>query len=228
MKQLEIFGDSIMRGVINDNGHLKLRKESLADKIKCEQYSVRNNAQIGATIIKGTKKLSMRMGDLGPDSIAILGFGGNDCDYDWISISSNPEEQHFPKVTLSDFIHKYTEMIRIIKATGAMVVVCNLIPLDAQKYFQWISRLGSADIILSWLGDTSMLYRWHEVYNRAVETLASTEKCILVNLRESFLLRHDFKELLCCDGIHPTELGHNIIDECLIAQLKLQNNGELL
>lgn len=222
MEKIEIFGDSVMRGVINNNGHLKLRRSSLSDRLNNEQYLIRNNAQLGATVIKGFTKLSMRINDLDSDSIAILGFGGNDCDHDWAAISSNTGGQHFPNVTLPDFISRYTEMIRMIKATGAVVAVCNLIPIDAQKYFQWISRLGSGDAILSWLGDISMLYRWHESYNRAVEAIASAEKCIFLNLREAFLPRHDFKELLSCDGIHPTEHGYRIIDECLITQLQLQ------
>lgn len=222
MEQLEIFGDSVMRGVINNNGHLELRKDTLAGRIDSDQYEVRNSAQIGATIIKGLKKVNLRLKNIGPGTTAILGFGGNDCDFDWTAISADPEGTHFPKVTMTEFISKYTEMIRTLKAAGAAVAVCNLLPIDARKYFQWISRLGSSEVILSWLGDTSMLYRWHEAYNRAVETVAHAEGCVLVNLRESFLLRHDFNELLCCDGIHPTELGHRIIDDCLIDQLHLQ------
>ena len=34
-----------------------------------------------------------------------------------------------------------------------------------------------------------------------------------MDLRTPFLIRHDYDELLCADGMHPTEKGHSIIDE---------------
>jgi len=71
---------------------------------------------------------------------------------------------------------------------------------------------GSPSAILSWLGDINLLYRWHENYSRTVERIAAETGCALIDVRSAFLTRHDYKSLLCFDGIHPTEAGYGIID----------------
>lgn len=78
---------------------------------------------------------------------------------------------------------------------------------------RWISRAGSRESILSWLGDTSMLSRWQESYNTAVERLAVLTGTPILDLRRDFLLSHEYKSLMSYDGIHPTDRGHDLIEE---------------
>ena len=89
-------------------------------------------------------------------------------------------------------------------------MLTSLVPIDATKYMNFISRGLSYDNILSWLGDVNMLYRWHEGYNRAVEQLADVCSLPLFDLRGEFLYTHAFKSLICDDGIHPTAEGHRM------------------
>ena len=67
-----------------------------------------------------------------------------------------------------------------------------------------------------------MLYRWHESYNRAVESVAESTGSRLLNVREAFLTRHDYKKLIGIDGIHPTEEGYAVLDQVFASYLPQQ------
>ena len=213
MKRIEVFGDSIMRGVVCADGwKLKFRRNRKYEYLTDLGYEVNNSGMIGATIQKGLQIIEKELSRMDNETIVLLGFGGNDCSYDWKHMFDAPNTAKFPYVAPDEFMRLYRQAIDRIKKTGARVALCNLVPIDSAKFFNWISTQGPGHIILEWLGDTAMLYRWHEYYNRAVERIAETEKCDLIDLRSAFLTRRDFGSLLCQDGIHPTEKGYSIID----------------
>ena len=105
--------------------------------------------------------------------------------------------------------------IRMAKAAGCRIFAANLVPIDAEKYFRWISRDKDGDAILRWLGDVSMLYRWHEGYSDLLSAAFLEEEIPLVDLREPFLRSHRFKSLLCADGVHPTPDGYGLVDRAI-------------
>ena len=142
----------------------------------------------------------------------IFEFGGNDCDYKWQDISDNPGGDYAPNTPADRFIAGYGKCIEYAKSLGSRVFLCNLVPLDAGRYIEWISRNLSKANILSWLGDTSMLYRWQEYYNRTAEQIAAKYGCPLIDIRSPFLMSHSYSGLLSPDGIHPTVEGHRVID----------------
>lgn len=218
MKQLLIFGDSIMRGVYYsaEHGRHKLYRErfsSLQDK----GYEIKNCSVMGATITTGTDLVRRRLTTPAEDTTVIFEYGGNDCDFHWSEISDNPTGKFSPNTPLDRFTQMYADCIAHVKEMGARVLLCNLVPLDSERYMKWISRGLSSENILSWLGDESMLYRWHEYYNRAAEQLAARFACPLIDIRAPFLLSHNYSSLLSDDGIHPSIEGHRMIDS-LIAE----------
>ncbi len=223
MKQIYIFGDSILKGVTynEEAGRHKLLPGRFAN-LTHMGYEIQNCSVMGATIAEGVaqfgRKLSA-MEKLPEDTAVLLEFGGNDCDYRWADISADPQGAHLPKTPLDDFIRCYGELVKCIREKGGKVYICNLVPLDAQKYMQWISRGLDYDRILTWLGDSSMLYRWHEFYSRATEQLAARLACPLIDLRMPFLMRHDYQNLLSGDGIHPTAEGHTLVDTTIAAAI---------
>ena len=86
--------------------------------------------------------------------------------------------------------------------------------MDAQRYLDFISRLGSdKGAILHWLGDVQMIYRWQELYSNAISQLASRLNLPLVDIRSRFLSRRDYGSLIARDGIHLTELGYGLVFE---------------
>lgn len=58
-----------------------------------------------------------------------------------------------------------------------------------------------------------MIYRFQELYSDTVVRIAHETNTMLVDVRSSFLNKRNFSELLCEDGIHPTEQGYNLIKQ---------------
>lgn len=219
IERVECFGDSIVRGALWADGRFRLRPGSGFPALAELGLTVRNNAQIGASIVKGAKIVERRLPALDERTLAIMGFGGNDCNFDWQAVSDDPGGIHLPAVLLQSFAERYAKAIARVQDSGAQVALCTLVPLDADKFFAHITAGRSRDAILRWLGDVGILYRWHENYNRTVERLAATTGCALIDVRDGFLTRHDFRALIGPDGIHPTQAGYRIIDDILTGEV---------
>ena len=223
MKKLLIYGDSILRGVTYSEKRARHTLVEGSDlKNLCELgYEVKNRSRMGATITRGLDMLSSDETEIGKGDFVLLEYGGNDCDYEWGEISKNPEGDFAPHTPEEKFTKEYSLAIEKVRKRGATPILSTLVPVDAERYVKWISRNNSYENIMSWLGDTSMLYRWQERYNRLVENTARLLGCPIIDLRERFLLSHNYKELICYDGIHPSAAGHEMIRKCLTDNAKL-------
>ena len=170
MKRILIFGDSIMRGVYysEEAGRHKLYGERLSE-LKEAGYEVKNCSIMGATVETGLDLIKKRLTVPADETTVLFEYGGNDCDFRWADISGDPTGTFSPNTPLERFTELYGEVIRYAKDMGASVKLCNLVPLDSERYMKWITRNLSYENILGWLGDSSMLYRWHEYYNRTAE-----------------------------------------------------------
>lgn len=217
MKQLLIFGDSILKGITyapEDGGYHVLRNGRFAG-LQEHGIDIINHARMGSTIIRGLRDIKKHItGDMN-DTAVLIGYGGNDCNFDWQSVSAHPEESHNPKVTEDVFVDEYMECVDHCNRHGAEVYVTTLVPLDSLKYMDWICRGNNRSVILDWLGDVSMLRRWHEYYNNLVIKTAMQTGALVVDVRKPFLLSHEFNDLICADGIHPTEKGHRIVENVI-------------
>ncbi|MBQ3386849.1 MAG: SGNH/GDSL hydrolase family protein [Eggerthellaceae bacterium] len=220
IERVEFFGDSIVRGALWADGKFRLRPGRDFPELSGLGLTVRNNAMIGASIVKGAKTVERRLPALDDRTLVVMGFGGNDCNFDWQAVADAPDDPHLPVVLLQSFRERYARLIAQARGTVSKVALLSLVPLDADKFFAHISEGRSAEAILHWLGDKEILYRWHENYNRTVERLAASLGCALIDVRDGFLTRHDFATLIGEDGIHPTEAGYRIIDEIIDAEVE--------
>ncbi len=213
------FGDSICKGIVYDkesgryvpseNSFVKL----FADEKKCD---IENFSRFGCTVTKGEKLVERNFDKIRESDAVILEFGGNDSDYNWKNISDDPEAEHFPNTPISLFTETYKKIISEIKALGKKPILLNLPPIDANKYFSWISRDADPDNIKRWLGgDEIYIYRWHEMYNAAICDISSSMNIPLINVRSAFLVKKDYSDFLCDDGIHPNEKGHLLIKKSI-------------
>ena len=222
MKRLIIYGDSILRGItyVTELGRHKLCRGYKLPTITDAGFEVINHSRMGATITRGEDLLDATLSeDIAKDSIVLLEFGGNDCDFNWNDISTAPTDTHLPHTPEPEFCTLYGKAIETARERGAQVLLSSLIPIDAERYMSFISKDRSRENILTWLGDTSMLYRYHEHYNAVVRSLARKYGCPLLDVREEFLLSHRYSHLISEDGIHPTEEGHDLIEEQLLSYL---------
>lgn len=219
MKKLEIFGDSILRGVMFS---AEQNKYHLCDDHDYASVSglgvtVKNNAKMGATIARGAAVLERRLPAMDADTAVLLEFGGNDCDYDWQAISDNPAGDFLPNTPEQEFTDQYGKLIEKLKSRGITVFLSTLSPIDGEKYMRWITKGRSYDNVLRWLGDIPHLERWQAYYNRLVEEIAQKFSCPLWDLRRALVQQNDRHALIGADGIHPTQAGHDIIHRNLCA-----------
>lgn len=209
-----VFGDSIMKGVVLDGirGKYILLKNSFINILgRSTGLTAVNYAKFGCTISKGRQIIESHAAELPVYKYVALEFGGNDCDFDWAAISRNPDALHKPKTPLDEFEDIYSDVIDKATASGSKPVLFSLPPLDASRYFAWISKGLDAENILRWLGDVEHIYRWHELYNNAVIKLSAAKRVPLIDIRRAFLETRDYPSLYCDDGIHPNEAGHALI-----------------
>src|SRR5690554_1059801 len=215
-----VFGDSIMKGVIFDaiRGRYTYLKNSFLNILgrRIDTVRVDNFAKFGCTITTGKKIIEKHAVKLPEYKFTALECGGNDCDFDWKSISECPDDIHLPKTPLDEFESLYCQIIDDVSESGSKPVLFTLPPLGAKRYFSWISRGLNAENILRWLGDVEHIYRWHEMYNNAVLKIAAAKNVLLIDIREAFLKTRDYLTLLCEDGIHPNEAGHALISDVVM------------
>ena len=221
MKQLMIFGDSIMKGVTFNGQKYQLCQEHNFDFLAKRNIAVQNFSKMGATVTAGLSILKRKLAAQpdASDTTVLFSFGGNDCDYDWAKVSADPDGAFLPNTPQDAYIDAYRDAIRTAQDAGARVAVTSLLPIDAERYMQHISAGNSYDNILHWLGDVGHLYRWQEYYSSLSCMLARAFGCQLVDLRSEFLKGKNFRMLLSSDGIHPTQAGHDIIHNCVSAAL---------
>lgn len=217
MSKLIIYGDSILRGITYSaerRAHYLCRGHRL-ESVRELGIELINKSRMGATIPYGLQMIDETQELCERGSTVLLEYGGNDCDFLWNEVSANPSGSYAPRTPEQEFIRDYRIAIQRVRERGAHVMLATLMPLDAEKYIAYICRGRSYDNIMHWLGDVSMLYRYQEHYNRIVEDIAREEDVPLLDLRGAFLLSHRYKDLIADDGIHPTDAGHDLIEQVL-------------
>ena len=228
IKNVSVWGDSVLKGIIYDENRQRykyLEQNTTIKKMAELGMDVKNNAKFGMTAPKA-RNLMLSALEKGVDAeVAIIEFGGNDCDYKWAEVAEHPEIEHQPNTPLDVFKRSITDMVQALRKHGITPVLMNLPPIHSEKYFAWVSKGLNAQAILSWLGDKELIYRHHESYSLAIMNLSKSLSCDLIDIREPFLLKRDYYNYLCEDGIHPNEKGHEILNQTLFdfAQSRLIN-----
>ena len=219
INKIEVFGDSILKGIqvnpFNKRYHVNntIDVDLLSKKFS---FNIVNRSQLGCTVTKGKTILDKYL-DKTPDCAAILmDFGGNDCDFNWKSISENPDADHNPNTPIKNFVKIYTDIINKIKEKRIRPVITTLPPIEPQRYFDWFCKGLNKDNILRWLDGVSTIYRFQEYYSRKVEEIARNTGIMLVDLRGAFLRERRIGRFLCEDGIHPNTEGQRLITHELV------------
>lgn len=212
--KIQIYGDSIMKAVLVDENY---KYHQISSQL-LEQFqhdtgaTATNRAHFGYTAARGQTVLQRDLARGLACDLALLEFGGNDCDHNWLEVAQTPDDDHQPNTPLPKFLDTLKEMALSVKARGIQPVLMTLPPLDAEKYLSCIGRRGAdTGAVLSWLGDVQMIYRWQEMYSNAVAQLAARLDLPLLDVRSRFLSRRDYGSLIARDGIHLTQAGYELI-----------------
>ena len=212
--KIQIYGDSIMKAVLVDENYKyhQISTQLLEQLRQDTGIAATNRAHFGYTASRGQAVLQRDL-DKGLDcDLALLEFGGNDCDHNWLEVAQAPEDEHLPNTPLPGFLDTIRQMILSVRERGIQPVLMTLPPLDAEKYLSCIGRRGAdTKAVLSWLGDVQMIYRWQEMYSNAIAQLAARLDLPLLDVRSRFLSRRDYGSLIARDGIHLTRQGYELI-----------------
>lgn len=215
-RRISVWGDSILKGIVRDDtpqGYRVLDSNCVKRFETTTGSKVSNHASFGMTTIKAFERIKRSLTRREPqkDDIVLIEFGGNDCDFLWSEISENPDTQHKPKTPLALFSKNLQAMVDAFKAFKLIPILMTLPPLEPNRYFNWVSRGLNPANILNWLGDINKIYRWQELYNDEVADIARKNDLHIIDVRKPFLLSDQYSSLICDDGIHPNEQGHEAI-----------------
>lgn len=213
MKTLTIFGDSILFGIIT-NEHGKYLKDKDFDPRKiAENYGIDllNLSQMGRNSREGVKIVEDYISTHGAPQYAIIEFGGNDANHNWIKIGQDPSVGE-PKIPREEFEENLKTMANLLRKNGTKIAFMNLPPLISEPFFDFVAKTDEAKKnVLTFLGDKDKIYRVHEEYNRIVEKVAKDLDAPLIDARSPFLEALNIHNLVCMDGCHPSPLGHELI-----------------
>ena len=222
-KKTVVWGDSVARGVIYDQGRGRytISKQAAAKRIaEVTGVEVTNRAHMGMTSIEGERMMEKDIERGIIADTALIGFGGNDSDFDWRAISESPLSHHDPRTPLAEFENTMRRMVTRLKEKGVKVIMATLTPVISERYFDFCSKEGlDRGNILTWLGTKEQIARFHKQYSLAIERIAAEQKCPLVDLYGAFYRQKDMASFFCVDGIHPNDAGQALIAETVLASL---------
>lgn len=212
MKKVCVFGDSITKGVVLDNGKYVYLKDSFVSLVsRAQRFAIENFSRFGCTVGRCASLLAKCEKEIGESDITVFEFGGNDCDFNWAQVAENPEAPHVSNTPVELFTEGYGDLIEKVRTLNSVPVVLNLPPIDADRYFSHISVGLNAENIKKFLGDVQHIARWQEMYNIAVMKLAKQHNVEVIDIRSAFLEQADFTSYICDDGIHPNARGHALM-----------------
>ena len=211
-----VYGDSILKGIQVNPFNRRYHVDNNIDvDMLNKKFSLNiiNRSKLGCTVTKGKTEVDSYLAQKPDCSAILMDYGGNDCDFDWKSISENPEAEHEPNTPINKFVKIYTNIVEKIKENGIRPVITNLPPIEPQRYFNWFCKGLNKENILHWLEGMSTIYRFQEFYSRTVEDIARATGAMLVDLRGAFLKERYIARFLCEDGIHPNTDGQKLITQ---------------
>ena len=129
MKKIKIYGDSILKGVMYSD---ELKRYKLFgykyEKLSENGIEVENCCKMGATIEEGFRIMQDTLEDCDENTVVVLEYGGNDCNYDWASVADNPKGDFLPNTPEDKFTETYLKLIQYARSKGAQVAICTLVP----------------------------------------------------------------------------------------------------
>lgn len=210
MKTLYVYGDSLLKATVPDaDFRYHFHWQELLDKWNATLPAIINRAKMGATVRKGEALVQHDLQRGMEHGVALVGYGGNDSDFDWTAISKNPEETHLPHTPLTQFVQTLENIICSLLAHDVQPVLMTLPPIDAQRYMDFICRDGrSRENIAHWLGDIQRIYHYQEMYSASITQCAWKHSVPLIDVRSAFLPERDLPDMIASDGIHLTMKGY--------------------
>ena len=116
---LQIWGDSLMKGVIFDElrNRYTILKDNCASALKeILPFPVENHARMGLTAAQAVELTFDKPPAEG--GLALIEFGGNDCDMDWAAVAADPGADHQPNTPPEQFAAQLEVLVARAREAG--------------------------------------------------------------------------------------------------------------
>ena len=224
---ITVFGDSIGKGVVTDNGKIEIIKDNAVELLqKSNSIKIDNRSIFGQSLKRISERgvIDKYVDGITSDrqNVVVLELGGNDSDFNWRKVAENPELDHLPQTPIEEFSRLYINAVDKLLSAGVKVVACTIVPIDSGRFFNNFigSQTDKQRVLEFFKGDYNVIHRHQEAFNNEIIKIAYQKGLRLIDLRKKFLTTHVFDDLMCQDGIHPNGKGHaeifNAVNEFLI------------
>lgn len=123
-----------------------------------------------------------------------------------------------PKFTVPEFKKNMKELIERIQSNGRIVILCNLQPLgddDIHRIHPHMPKFLAAPFTP---------YKWHRQYSDACNEIAATCGIQFIDIRIRLMEeKKKGNKVIANYCLDPNELGHRLIAEKIIEELKITN-----
>ena len=225
IKKIVALGDSITKGVIYDGERYQTLSNGFVSQCAEDlNVNIDNYGRMGCTISRGAQIAEQHADTIAGSDVTLVEFGGNDSDFCWTDIASAPKDNHYPMTELPTFRQMYRELIARIRELGSKPILMTLPLIDYKRFYAFVTRnMGdqAQQNVLSWLGGQEERIRnYHDMYSLAVYQIGYQERVPVLDITSPFLHNRDYLPYLCCDGIHPSQQGHDLIAASVENQLR--------
>ena len=213
--KITVFGDSIGRGIVTDNGKMETLSSSAVELFQ-QKYKIKvaNRSVYGQSLKRLCQKglIDKYISDIdnSDKNVAVLELGGNDADFNWKEVGLAPTCNHAPRTPIKEFASLYSETVKKLTDAGVNVVVCTIVPIDSKRFFNHVigSLTDKSKVLEYFKGDFNTIHRHQEMFNNEILKIAYSQGAKVIDLRQKFLDTNNFEGLMCLDGIHPNLDGH--------------------
>ena len=195
MKRLELYGDSILKGVmyVPEQGRYRLCNDGRFSPVEEQGYAVRNHSRMGATIHKGISSLE-RAERYDEDTLVVLEYGGNDCDYDWQQIANDPNGSFLPHTPEGEFLDGYRRAVELARTYPHVYAAVGWHPENCAPYTE-----DSLDALRAWarepkvvaIGEIGLDYYWEQNPPRELQQRVLRDQLALAQELDLPVIVHD-------------------------------------
>jgi lysophospholipase L1-like esterase len=200
------FGDSVLAGTgasSRDKGCAKLLKLRLNVPVLLKGVNRQTSED-------GLARLASDVLERKEGSHVVILFGNNDCRF----VGAGQ-----PAVSKDRFVENLKQMAWQIKKNGQIPLFCNLQPIDSVKLFQMFP-----DFLKYQVPGASDPEKLHGLYSDLIEAFAAENGEYLIDIRAELMKKKE--AVVAMDGLHPNDLGHEMIFGKILEALEKQ--GSLL
>lgn len=214
---ISVIGDSLTKGVILSEGKYQELEEGFVNIVSREKgLALKNFSKFGSTVRYGHSVLTRHSAEISESEYTIIEFGGNDSDFIWDVVASEPYTRHQSRTPEGEYYELYADLIHKVRDLGSEPIMLSLAPIIGKRYFSFVTRRMTDERksnVYKWLGyDSEAMYRWHEHYNEATFQIARMTDTPIIDITSSLDRCVGGKEQYYCeDGIHPNAEGHRFI-----------------